>query len=146
MEIEFEHRNAFYVSGHSAETSEETLEKDCTILREKYGESLRSVSNYLYFVSWMTKENVMIYHFGVEAPSQSPVTEGATCIEVPATRFAVATVPKGESILAVWYKFFEAFEKDIPILGGATIDLKYPVNFESFDSNGVCKLWIPVER
>ena len=145
MEIEFENRNAFQVSGYSTETSEETLEKDCAMLREKSEENLKSVSNYLYFVAWMKKENVMIYHFGVEAQSQSPVTEGATCVEVPATRFAVATVPKDKPILDTWHKFFETFQKDIPILAGATIDLEYPVNFESFDDKGVCKLWIPIE-
>jgi len=63
-------------------------------MREKYEDKLRSISNHLYFVAWMSKEKVMIYHFGVEAPSSSPVTEGATCVEVPAGRFAVATVPE----------------------------------------------------
>jgi predicted transcriptional regulator YdeE len=87
----------------------------------------------------------MIYHFGVETPSQYSVTEGATSVEVPAGRFAVATVPEGESILATWHKFFESFGKGEPALNGATIDLEYPVNFESFDENGTCKLWIPVK-
>ena len=146
MDIRLESKNTFYVSGYSMETSEETLEKDCAMMREKYEEKLRLISSHLYFVAWMTKEDVMIYHFGVEVPKQSPVTEDATCVEVPATRFAVATVPKGESILATWHKFFEAFQKNMPVLGGATIDLKYPVNFESFDENGVCQLWIPVEQ
>ena len=146
MDIGLEEKNAFYVSGYSMETSEETLEKDCALMRDKYEEKLRLISNHLYFVAWMTKDNIMIYHFGVEAPNQSPVTEDATCVEVPAARFAVATVPKGEPVLATWHKFFEAFQKNIPTLDGATIDLKYPVNFESFDENGVCQLWIPVEQ
>ena len=33
MEISFENRNAFYISGYFTETSEETLEKDCATLR-----------------------------------------------------------------------------------------------------------------
>jgi len=146
MEIRLENRDAFYVSGYSVETSEETLEKDCAMLREKYEDKLRSVSNHLYFIAWMSKENVMIYHFGVETSSQAPLTEDAICIEVPATRFAVATVPEGEPILATWYKFFEAFENGAPALGGASIDLEFPFHFESFDEHGVCELRIPVNQ
>ena len=146
MNIRFEDRNTFYVSGYSMETSEASLKKDCAMLREKYEDKLRSISDHLYFIAWMTKENVMIYHFGVEAPNQSPATAGATCIEVPATRFAVATVPEGTPVLAAWYEFFEVFEKEMPILDGATIDLDFPVHFESFDENGVCELQIPVKQ
>ena len=36
----------------------------------------------------------MTYLLGVESASQNPVTEGAICIEVPATNFAIATVPE----------------------------------------------------
>ncbi|MCL2843257.1 MAG: GyrI-like domain-containing protein [Oscillospiraceae bacterium] len=144
MDMRFENKTAFYVSGYSVETSEATLEQDCAMLREKYEDKLRSISNHLYFIAWMTKENVMIYHFGVETPNQAPATEGATCIEVPATRFAVATVPGGAPILATWYEFFELFEKEVPALGGTTIDLEFPFHFESFDENGVCELCIPV--
>ena len=111
MDIKIENRSALWVSGYSVETSEETLEKDCAMMREKYEDKLRSISNHLYFVAWMSEEKVMIYHFGVEAPSDSLVTEGATCVEVPATRFAVATVPKGEPILATWHKFLGHFKK-----------------------------------
>jgi len=146
MDIRFEDRDAFYVSGYSVETSEATLEADCAILREKYEDKLRSISNHLYFIAWMAKENVMIYHFGVETPSQAPATEGAVCIEVPATRFAVATIPEGAPILATWYEFFEAFEKGIPALGGASIDWEFPFHFESFEENGICELRIPVKH
>jgi len=146
MDIRIENKDAFYVSGYSVETSEETLEKDCAMMREKYEDRLRSISNHLYFVSWMNKEKVMIYHFGVEAPSQSPITEGATCVEVSSARFAIVTVPKGEPILDTWYKFFGAFQEETPALCGAAIDLDYPIYIESFDENGVCKLWIPVKQ
>jgi predicted transcriptional regulator YdeE len=146
MDIRLENREAFIVSGYSVETSEETLEKDCAILREKYEEKLRSISNHLYFIAWMEEENVMIYHFGVETSSLAPATEGATCIEVPATRFAVGTVPEGAPILATWHEFFEAFEKEIPALGGATIDLEFPFHFESFDENGICELRSPIKQ
>jgi len=146
MDVRFENRDRFYVSGYSVETREETLEKDCAMLRERYEDKLRSVSNHLYFIAWMSKENVLIYHFGVDAPSQAPVTEGASCIEIPATCFAVATVPEGVSVLAAWYAFFELFEQEAPVLEGATIDLEFPFHFESFDESGGCELRIPVKR
>ncbi|MCL2531683.1 MAG: GyrI-like domain-containing protein [Oscillospiraceae bacterium] len=146
MNVKIENRSAFYVSGYSVQTSEETLEKDCAKLREKFEDKLRAVSNQLYFIAWMAEENVMVYHFGVEAPNPSPVTEGATCIEVPATCVAVATVSQGEAVLAAWYAFFELFEQQAPVLGGATIDLEFPYHFESFDEHGVCQLRIPVTQ
>jgi len=142
MNLKFEKRNTFYVSGYSMETSEESLEKDCLMLREKYEDRLRSVSHNLYFLSWATKEGVMVYHFGVETTSKAPVTEGANCIEVPATCFAVATVPEGAPILTTWHEFFE---KGLSSLG-ADIDMDYRFFFESFDENGVCRLWIPVRQ
>ena len=146
MEINFENRSSFYVSGYFMETSEETLEKDCAMLRAEYEDKLRAISDHLYFLAWMTKEDVMVYLLGVETTSQIPATEGATCKEVPAGRFAVATVPEGEPVLATWYKFFELFEQESPALGGAGIDLEFPFHCESFDENGVCKLWIPVKQ
>jgi len=146
MEISFENRSAFYVSGYFMETSEENLEKDCAMLRAEHEDKLRVISDRLYFLAWMTKENVMVYLLGIETTSQIPATEGATCKEVPTGRFAVATVLEGEAVLATWYKFFELFEQEAPTLGGASIDLEFPFNFESFDENGVCKLWIPVEQ
>ena len=184
MKIRFEKRKTFYVSGYPMETSEARLEKDCATLREKYEHKLRSISDHLYFASWMAKEGiisakrilyllcafrsrlrrnrercaiipyrrygiiaspmteggVMTYLLGVEATSKTSATEGATCIEVPATCFAIATVPEGAPILATWYEFFE---KGIPSLG-ATIDMDYNFYFESFDESGVCELWISV--
>ena len=140
MDLRFEKRNTFYVSGYSVETSEETLEKDCLMLREKYEDRLKSVSDNLYFLSWASKEGAMIYLLGVETTSQTPATQDATCIEVPATCFAVATVPKGAPILATWHEFFE---KGIPALNAA-IDMDYSYYFESFDENDGCELWIPV--
>ena len=146
MDLRFEEKATFYVSGYSMETSEETLEKDCAMLREKYEDKLRSVSDHLYFLAWMSKENVMIYHLGVEVSDQSPATEGANCVEVPATCFAVATVPEGAPILATWYEFFGLFEQKVPVLDGATIDLEFPIHFESFDENGICSLCIPMVK
>jgi len=145
MDVRFENKDRFYVSGYSVETSEATLERDCAMLREKYEDKLRSISDHLYFLAWMTKENVMIYHLGAQVPSRSPATEGATCVEVPAGRFAVATVPEGASVLAAWYGFFELFEKGAPVLEGAAIDLEFPIHFESFPENGGCELCIPVK-
>ncbi|MCL2593112.1 MAG: hypothetical protein FWD82_07075, partial [Defluviitaleaceae bacterium] len=66
MKMRFEDRNTFYVSGYSMETSEETLEKDCAALREKYEGQLRTVSDDLYFVSFMSKDGVVV----------SPMAEG----------------------------------------------------------------------
>ena len=152
MNLRFEKRKTFFVSGYPMETSEETLKKDCAMLREKYEDKLRMLSNHLYFASWMAKDGVMVspmtegcvmtYLLGVEATSKIPVTEGATCIEVPATCFAVATVPDGAPILATWHEFFD---KGIPSLG-AVIDMDYNFYFESFHENGVCELWIPVVK
>ncbi|MCL2587888.1 MAG: GyrI-like domain-containing protein [Oscillospiraceae bacterium] len=144
MDIRFENRDRFYVSGYSMETSEATLEQDCAMMREKYEDRLKSISDHLYFVAYMEKE-VMIYLFCARTASLTPATEGAICKEIPATRCAVATVPKGTSILATWYAFFDAFEKELPVLGGATIDLDYPFHIEAFDKNGGCELWIPVK-
>ncbi|MCL2841580.1 MAG: GyrI-like domain-containing protein [Defluviitaleaceae bacterium] len=144
MNLRFEKRTTFYVSGYGMETREESLEKDCATLRAQYEDKLRSISDHLYFVAWMKNEseNIMIYHLGVEAPSQTPVTEGATCVEVPGAKFAVATVPEGEPILATWHKFFATGLSSL----GADMDMNYPINFESFDENGVCELWIPVKE
>ena len=146
MDVKFENKDVFYVSGYSIETSEETLEQDCAIMRAKYEDKLKAISDRFYFLAWMSKENVMIYHLGVEVPNQLSATEGATCIEVPAARFAVATVPKGSSILSTWYQFFALFEQKSPALGGASIDLEFPFHFESFDENGICTLGIPVKQ
>jgi predicted transcriptional regulator YdeE len=141
MDVRISNRNTFYISGYSMETSEENLEKDCAMLREKYEDKLRPISDHLYFLSWMSKESVLIYHFGVEAANLTPATEGATCIEVPAACFAITTVPEGVPILATWHEFFE---KGIPSIG-ASIDMDYSFYFESFDENGVCELGIPVK-
>ena len=142
MNIRFEQRKPFFVSGYSMETSEETLEKDCATLREKYEDKLRTISNHLYFIAWMGEEETMIYHFGVEVPDLNPVTSGATCVEIPASRFIVGTVPEGASVLATWYEFFE---KGIPS-SGAEIDIEFPYHFESFDEKGSCTLWTPVKE
>ena len=152
MNLRFEKRKKFYVSGYPMETSEESLEKDCATLRAKYEDKLKSISEHLYFASFMSKGGVMVsprieggvmvYLLGVETTSPNPVTEGAICIEIPTAHFAIATVPEGAPILTTWYEFFE---KGIPSLG-ATIDMDYNFYFESFDKNGVCELWIPVVK
>ena len=142
MDLRFENKPAFYVSGYPMETSEETLEKDCAMQREKYENKLRAISDRLYFASWMSDEGKMVYLLGVEAASQTSATDGATCIEVPAGRFAIAKVPKDAPILATWYEFFD---KGLTSLG-AEIDMEYPYYFESFDEHGACELWIPVKE
>jgi len=138
MDMRFEKRDAFYVSGYSMETSEESLEKDCAALREKYEDKLRAISPRLYFVSWLSKDGNMIYHFSDQTPGETP--DGMTRVEVPTGYFAVATVPEGVPILAAWGEFFET---GIPALG-ADIDMNYGIFFEYFNENGVCELWIPV--
>ena len=142
MDLRFERKDAFCVSGYPMETSEETLEQDCAALREQYENELRKISDHLYFAAWMSKDNVMMYLLGVKTSDPSPATEGATCLEVPAGRFAVATVPKGAPILATWYEFFETGLASLD----AEMDLEYPFHFESFDEHGVCELWIPVKN
>jgi len=146
MDLRFEEKSTFYVSGYPMETSEASLEKDCARLREQYEDKLRSVSDHLYFVAYMEKEGTMTYLLCVETTSLTPATEGASCKEIPATRRAVVTVPEGASVLATWYKFFEMFEKEAPALKGAAIDMVYPFHIESFDENGACELWIPVVK
>ena len=94
----------------------------------------------MYFISWANEDGAMVYHFCVETQNQAPATEGATCIEVPATCFAVAIVPEGANILATWHEFFD---KGITSLG-VDIDMDYSYYCESFDESGVCELWIPV--
>jgi len=144
MNVRFENIEKFYISGYTMKTSEGTLEKDCAEIREKYEATLRTVSDDLYFIATMS-EGIMVYHFGVKVPTLEPVTDEATCVEVPASRFAVATVLEGEPILATWYKFFELFGKNDALLNGAEIDLDYPANFEFFAKNGTCELGIPVK-
>jgi len=139
MDIRFENRDTFYVCGYSVETNEASLEKDVAILREKYEDRLREISPRLYFVSWITKDDNMIYHFSVET-SDEEIPGGMVRIEVPAARFAVATVPEKMPVLAAWHDFFAT---KIPSLG-ATIDENYGIYFEFFNENGVCELWIPV--
>jgi len=140
MEMRIEKRNAFYVSGYSVETSEETLEKDCKMLREKYEDKLRKISPCLYFIAWMSKDNKMIYQLSVETPGETP--DGMMRVEIPAGHFAVGTVPKGEPVLATWYKFFETVEASL----GVTIDAEYPIHFERFDENDICELWSPIVK
>ncbi|MCL2365006.1 MAG: effector binding domain-containing protein [Defluviitaleaceae bacterium] len=142
MDMRFENKSTFYISGYAMETNEATLEKDCAMLREKYEDKLRAISGHLYFLSWEAQEGVMTYLLGVETTSQTPATEGATCKEVPATRFAIATVPKDASILATWHEFFE---KGILFLN-ATINMNHGFFLESLSENGACELWIPVEQ
>ena len=140
MDIRFEHRKAFYVSGYSKETKESSHEKDITALRKKHESSLRSLASELYFVSWLTKNDTLIYHFGIERQKPTTTYEDEICIKIPAAYFAVATVPEGMSVLTAWMDFFE---KEIPALG-AVIDTDYGIYFEHIDENGVCELWIPI--
>jgi len=140
MNMRIENRDTFYVSGYAMETSEETLEKDCALLREKYENKLRGLSPNLYFAAWMSKDKQMIYQLSVETAGETP--EGMTRVEVPAGYFAVGTVPKGASILATWYEFFETVESTL----GVEIDVEYPIHFEYFDENGTCELWSPIVK
>jgi len=144
MNVRFENIEKFYVSGYTMKTSEKTLEKDRAEIREKYEATLRTVSDDLYFIASMS-EDVMVYHLGVKVPTLELVTDGATCVEVPASRFAVATVLEGEPILATWHKFFNLFETDDAVLNGVKIGLDYPLNFEFFAKDGTCELGIPVK-
>jgi predicted transcriptional regulator YdeE len=142
VKLRLEKKAAFFVSGDSVVTSEEALEKDCAMLRNKYEDKLRTVSDHLYFLSWANNEGAMVYHFCVATPNQEPATEGAVSVEVPAARFAIATVPEGANILASWHEFFDG---GIPSLG-VQIDMDYWYYCESFDKNGICELWIPVKE
>jgi predicted transcriptional regulator YdeE len=146
MNVRIEKKDTFYVSGYSLETSEEVLERDCAMLREKYEDELRSVSKDLYFIAYgddSLKEGGMIYHLGAKTVSKASATTGATYIEVPATSFAIATVPKGASVLATWHEFFELFEKEVLEVD---LNLEYKYHIEAFDEKGVCELWIPVKQ
>ena len=145
MNMRFENKDTFFVSGFSVETANgETLEKDCTILKEKYEDILRSVSSCLYYLIWSPKgyeSDDLVCHLGIESNDPLFAAEGATSIELPAACYVVATVPEGASIIDMWQDFYA---KGIPSLG-VEIDLNYNIHFEYYDENGVCELWVPVK-
>ena len=145
MNLRFEKRDTFYVHGFSVETGGATIEKDCVTLKEKHEGKLKSISDCLYYLTWSPngyESEDLVCHIGVESTGLTLTTEGATSVELPAARYAVATVPKGVSVITAWQEFYE---KGIPSLN-AEIDLNYGIHFESFDANGVCELWIPVKE
>jgi len=126
MNIRFESRDTFHVSGYPMETNESSHERDIALLRDKHEYKLRSLpenGSGLYFVSWLTKNNNYIYHLGDEKQNQTPIAEDATCVEVPAACFAVATVPEGMPVLTAWAEFFEIGIPDL----WAIIDTDYGI-------------------
>ena len=144
MDVRFENRDTFYVSGFSTETGGTTLEMDCATLKEKHEDKLKSLSDNLYFLTWSPngyESEDLVCHLGVESTDLTLTIESATSVKLPAARYAVATVPKGVSIIAAWQEFYE---KGIPSLN-AEIDLNYGIHFEVLDANGVCGLWVPVD-
>jgi len=137
MNIRFEKRDTFYVSGFSMETNEANLERDVALLRERYEDKLRVISSCLYFAAWTGKDDEMVYHFSVETSGETP--EGTTTVEVPSGYFAVASVPKGTPILPAWHEFFASLPST-----GAEINQEYSIYLEYFNQNGDCELWIPI--
>ena len=145
MDMRFEHRDTFYVSGFSVETCGATLEKDCDALKEKHEDRLKAISDCLYYLTWSPKgyeSEDLVCHLGVESANSTPVIESAISIELPAARYAVATVLQGASIVDAWQEFYSNGISSL----GAEIDLNYSIHFESFDTNGICELWIPVKE
>jgi len=143
MDIRFENRSAFYVSGYSVETNESSHEKDIALLREKHEDKLRSISKNgfgLYFVTWLTESNNYIYLFGIEKHDKTPIDEAAACVKIPAANFAVATVPGGMPVLEAWAELFETGLQSV----GSAPNTEHGIYFEFFNEIGVCEIWVPV--
>lgn len=144
MDIRFEDRGAFVVSGYAAETSPATNDTDLGALWEEYRDKLIALPESrasLYGVLWYTENHSYFYLLGIEAPGS--LLEGAsTSVEIPAARFAVATVPDNMTAAAAWTEYFD---KALPALGFAP-DAEHGKYFEYYDQHGVCELWTPVVR
>jgi len=140
MNIRFEDRGAFHVSGFSVESNESSHEKDIALLRYKHEDNLKAIAEKdsgLYFVTWLTGEDTYIYHFGIEGQDQN--LADIIGVEVPAGCFAVATVPAEMPLLEAWGKLFEI---DLLPLG-YNHDPNAGKYFEFHNNSGV-EIWIPV--
>jgi len=146
MDIRFESRDTFHVSGYSVETTYSSHEKDTGLLWEKYGDKLKSISengSCLYGATWYTdKENEKYsYLLGIEKQDKTPIDKFATCVEIPAAYYTVATVPDNMTLFDAWV---ELFEKGLPSVG---CDYKEGEKlFEFFNEHGVCEIWVPVVK
>jgi len=143
MDIRFERRGGFRVFGYSIELNISSHERDIALLRDKYESKLIAISDRglgLYFVTWLTKNDNYIYHFGVDHQTQIHIDETATCVEVPSGYYAVATVPKEMPILEAWNELFETALDAM----GVVPNIEHGIYFEFFKENGVCEIWAPL--
>ncbi len=142
MDIRFEDRDAFFVSGYAAETSPATNDTDLGALWSEYKDKLTAIPQSracLYGVLWYTENHSYFYLLGVDAGGE--LLEGATTrVEIPAARFAVASVPADMPAVEAWAAYFDT---ELPRLGYAP-DAEHGKYFEFYDENGACELWTPV--
>ncbi len=141
MDVRFESRDAFTVSGFATETSAATNDTDLGSLWGEYKDKLASMPegrNGLYGVLWYTENHSFFYLLGIETGG---ALEGAsTRVAIPAARFAVAKVPVRKTAVEAWTEFFD---KELPERGFAP-DQEHGKYFEYYDEKGDCELWTPV--
>ena len=142
MDVRFEDRGAFLVSGFAAETSPTTNETDLRALWSEYKDKLTSMPesrNSLYGVLWYTENRSFFYLLGIES-GEAALEGPSTRVEIPAARFAVAKVPAYKTASESWTVLFD---KELPERGFAP-DQEHGKYFEYYDENGDCELWTPV--
>ena len=143
MDVRFEDRAAFSVSGYATETSPATNDTDLRSLWGEYQDKLTAIPQSgacLYGVLWYTENLSYFYLLGIE--SGEPLEGASTRVEIPAARFAIAKVPADKTAAEAWTEFVE---KELPARGFAP-DSEHGKYFEHYDKNGVCELWTPVVR
>ncbi len=141
MDVRFESRGAFTISGFATETSPATNNTDLRALWSEYKDKLAAMPegrHGLYGVLWYTESQSFFYLLGIETAA---ALEGAsTRVAIPAARFAVAKVPVHKTPSEAWTEFFD---KELPERGFAP-DAEHGKYFEYYDDNGDCELWTPV--
>lgn len=145
MEIRFENKEAFVVTGYAVETSHATNETDLGALWDEYNGRLASASGggaRLYGVMWYTENQSYYYLLGVERRAGVSLEGASTSIEIPAAQYAVAAAPGGMPIIEAWTAYIQ---KELPERGYIP-DAGHGKYFEFYDENGACELWTPVQR
>ncbi len=142
MDVRFEDRGAFTISGFATQTSPATNDTDLRALWSEYKAKLISMpesSSGLYGVLWYTENHSYYYLLGVEA-GDAALEGAATRVEIPAARFAAVKVPGHTTPKDAWTEFFD---KELPERGFAP-DKEHGKYFEYYGEDGVCELWTPV--
>lgn len=145
MNIRFEERDAFFVSGYAVETEASSNDKELSLLWNEYKDKLISIpesKSCLYGVMWYTENHKYFYLLGIETHEKKPLGDGATFVEIPAAYFGVATVPDNMTEVEAWTDYFE---KELPALGFVP-DAEHGRYFEFYNKDGACELWTPVVK